>query len=61
MTGCGLKLLVAVIYRPGSKAADSEFFNQLFDIFERLSHFSSAAVVGDLNVHLDIREFVGSI
>ena len=57
-TGCGLKLLVVVIYRPGSKAADNDFFNDLSDICERLSHFSSAVVVGDLNLHLGSRESV---
>ena len=61
VTGCGLQLLVAVIYRPGSKAADNDFFNDLSDIFERLSHFSSVVVVGDLNLHLDIRETVDTI
>ena len=61
VTGCCLKLLVAIIYRPGSKAADNDFFNDLSDIFERLSHFSSAVVVGDLNLHLDLRECVDTI
>jgi len=60
-TGCGLKLLVAVIHRPGPKAADNDFFNDLSDIFERLSHFSSAVVVGDLNLHLDISESVDTV
>ena len=61
VTGYGLKLLVAVIYRPGSKAVDNDFFNDLSDIFERLSHFSSVVVVGYLNLHLDIRESVDTI
>ena len=61
VTGCGLKLLVTVIYRPGSKAADNYFFDDLSDIFERLSHFSSVVVVGDLNLHHDILEFVDTI
>jgi len=61
VTGCGLKLLAAVIYRPGSKTANNDFFNDLFIIFERLSHFSSGVVIGDLNLHLDICESIDTI
>jgi len=47
MTGFGLKLLVAVIYRAGSKAAaDYDFFNDLSDIVERLSHYSTDLYFG---------------
>jgi hypothetical protein len=61
VTGCGVKLLIAVLYRPGSKAANNDFFDDLADIFERLSQFSSVVIVGDLNLHLDIAESVNAV
>jgi len=56
VTCCGLELLVLFIYRPGSKAADIKFFNDLSEMCERLSHFLSPVVVGDFNLHVDISE-----
>jgi len=60
VTGYGLKPLVVVIYQPGSKAADIEFFNDLSDMLKCLAQFSSPVVAGDLNLHLDISECRGN-
>ena len=52
--GAGITLVVVVVYRPGSKPADSAFFKDFADIIERVAVRSTpVVVVGDLNIHLD--------
>ena len=47
------KAILFVIYRPGSAAITSLFFEELADAFERCSGYENLIVVGDVNVHLD--------
>jgi len=47
------KAVLFVIYRPGSAAITSLFFEELADAFERCSGYDNLIVVGDVNVHLD--------
>ena len=51
----GLDLLFFVIYHPSSTAISSIFFHEFDDALERTATFSSAiAIVGDINIHLDV-------
>ena len=53
--GASLNLLVVVIYRRSSITISSTFFDQFDDALERTVTFSSAiAIVGDINIHLDV-------
>ena len=53
--GAGLNMLVVVIYRPNFTAIGSTFFDEFDDALERTATFSSAiAIVGDINIHLDV-------
>jgi len=46
--------VVLLIYRPGSVAADSGFFDDLADLLDRLVTFvDPLMIVGDLNIRLD--------
>ena len=46
--------VVAVIYRPGSIAVSTDFYNELADVLDHLATFAEpVSVVGDLNVRLD--------
>lgn len=55
ITGSSLTVLMIVVYRPGSKATSSLFFEEFSDLLERSSVYaSSLIIIGDLNIHLDI-------
>ena len=46
--------IVLLIYRPGSRTADANFFTELSDLLDRLATFvDPIMVVGDLNIRLD--------
>jgi hypothetical protein len=48
------KLLLVVIYRPGSVAANSLFFDEFVAVVDRLAVYAMPVViVGDVNIHLD--------
>jgi len=50
----GSSAVVLLVYRPGSVAADTSFFEDLADLLDRLVTFSDPLmIVGDLNVRLD--------
>ena len=47
-------VLVAVMYRPGSQDASTEFLREFSDILERIATFSCPVIIlGDLNLYLD--------
>ena len=49
-----VNLIVIVIYRPGSRSADSAFFREFAAIVERVASMSAPVViVEDVNIHLD--------
>jgi len=41
------------VYRPGSQAVSSVFFDEFADLLERCSYYSQCIIVGDINIHLD--------
>ena len=52
--GVSVKLLFVVIYRPGSTAVCSPFFDDFADVVERIAVYAaSIIIVGDVNSHLD--------
>ena len=59
--GMGIKTTVAVLYRPGSTAVSEKFFTEFSDIPERLSHYTSVVIAGDLNIHLDVIDDTGTL
>ena len=49
-----LSCIVAVVYRPGSVAASTEFFADFTDVLGRLVTFAEPIyIVGDINIHLE--------
>jgi len=56
--GLGVKVLVMVVYRPPSSAI-GEFLDDFSDVLERTTHYSSVVIVGDLNLHLDVKDDLG--
>ena len=54
LQGSGLKLIIVIIYRPGSVPAGVPFLDEFADILERTSEYAAPLViVGDVNIHLD--------
>ena len=52
-TSCGQFLLLA-IYRPGSQAVSTAFYDDLSAVFEHLTTYSCPVVIcGDFNIHVD--------
>ena len=52
-TSCGQFVLLA-IYRPGSQAVSTTFFDDLSAVFEQLTTYNCSVVVcGDFNIHVD--------
>jgi len=47
---------VLVIYRPGSENITNSFFIDFADLLERVAAYASPLlIVGELNVHLDVK------
>jgi len=53
--GSALKSLFVVIYRPGSSTASTIFFDELADLLNLTTSYSSVVVMGDVNLHLDMQ------
>jgi len=55
-SGRSLTLLFIVIYRPGSKAVSSAFFDEFAHLLENSVTYAAASlvIVGDINVHCDV-------
>ena len=52
--GAGIKLLLVVLYRPGTTHVTTAFINDLADIVERSAVYAAPLIIaGDINVHLD--------
>ena len=52
--GSSVNFVLVVVYRPGSKAATSVFFDDFANLVERLAvYLSPVVLVSDINVHLD--------
>ena len=50
----GVNFVVVIIYRPGSRPADSTFFDEFAAVIERVAALlASVVIVGDVNIHLD--------
>ena len=50
-----MRNIVVVIYRPGSQAASSAFFDELSNLLELLVTYNCGIIItGDLNIHLDV-------
>ena len=48
-------MLFIVIYRPGSKAVSSAFFDEFAHLLENSDTYAvSLVIVGDINVHIDV-------
>ena len=55
--GARRNALVIVIYRPGSTAPTTEFFDDLADVLERASTYACPLILlGDVNLHLDVTD-----
>ena len=59
--GSGIKCLFVVIYRPGSAPASSAFFEELADLFDSVTNYSSVIIIGDINIHLDHINDTGTV
>ena len=59
--GSSLKSLFVVIYRPGSTAASTMFFDELADLVDHVCSYSSVIIMGDVNLHLDIPTDSGTV
>ena len=54
ITAQGVKTLIAVVYRPGSKPATAAFISEFSKFLELLAVYNcNVAILGDLNLHLD--------
>jgi len=52
---------IVVIYRPGSEAVTTVFFDELSEILDRVAGYSDPIyIVGDLNVRLDRDDDAGA-
>ena len=50
-----VSLSVVGIYRPGSQAVNSTFFDELSSVFEQIClHTRHLVICGDLNIHVDM-------
>jgi len=49
----GLQSLFIVVYRLGSMAT-TVFFDELADLLDRVTSYSSVVIMGDVNLHLDV-------
>ena len=55
--GSGRNELVLVVYRPGSSAPTSAFFDDFADVLERVASYACPVLIlGDVNIHLDIAD-----
>ena len=53
--GARRNALIIVLYRPGSLAVSSAFFDDIAYVFERTSTFACPVIVlGDTNIHVDV-------
>jgi len=52
--GSALRSLFVVVYRPGSVAASTTFFDEFADRLNHVTTFSSVVIMGDVNLHLDV-------
>ena len=59
--GSGLKSLFVVIYRPGSAAAPSSFFDEFADLLDHVTSYSSVVIMGDVNLHLESPTDAGAV
>jgi len=48
-----LAATLLTVYRPGSNAVTTTFFDELADLLERCAAYSQCIIVGDINIHLD--------
>jgi hypothetical protein len=46
--------LLITIYRPGSEAISTKFFEEFSDALERSSSYAKCIITGDVNLHLDV-------
>ena len=52
--GSSVNFVLSIVYRPGSKAATSVFFDDFANLFERLAVYTAHVVsVSDINLHLE--------
>jgi len=55
ITGSAMTILVVVVYRPGSAAVSTLFFDEFSDLSNRSATYASSLIIaGDLNIHLDV-------
>ena len=48
-------MLFIVVYRPGSKAVSSTFFDEFAHLLENsVTYAASLVIAGDINVHFDV-------
>jgi len=59
--GSGLKSLFVVIYRPGSAAVPSSFFDEFADLLDHVTSYSSVVIMGDVNLHLQSPTDAGAV
>ena len=52
--GSTLRSLFVVVYRPGSVAASTTFFDEFADLLDHVTTYSSVVIMGDVNLHLDV-------
>ena len=52
--GSTLRSLFVVVYRPGSVAASTTFFDEFADLLDHVTTYSSVVIMGDANLHLDV-------
>ena len=48
-----LTTTLLTVYRPGSQAVTSAFYDEFADLLERCATYSQCIIVGDINIHLD--------
>ena len=51
--GSALRTLFIVVYRPGSVAAPSAFFDEFAHLLDHANNYTSVVIMGDVNIHLD--------
>jgi len=51
--GSALRTLFIVVYRPGSAAVSSTFFDEFADLLDHTNNYTSVVIMGDVNIHLD--------
>ena len=53
----GMHWSLSYVYRPGSTAPTTQFFDDLADVLERASTYACPLILlGDVNLHLDVTD-----